>query len=172
MTQVYQRVVILGGAGAGKSTLARALGGRLDLPVTHLDRLCYDPGWMRVGAEEFSNRVSQALQGDRWVVEGTYHEASVISLPRADLVVWVQQPVLLRLWRAWRKTRRHRNAPRADRPDGCAEGFDLAYARTVLSFGRWTSAIEASVKGVAAQARVLCVRSDREVAALVEGLGA
>ncbi|MGA0601959.1 MATE family efflux transporter [Caulobacter sp. KR2-114] len=163
-----RRIVVMGGAGAGKSTLARRLGERLGLPVTHLDRLFYGPGWAPVGEDAFRARVAAALAGDAWVVEGTYHEAAALSLPRADLVIWLDRPTALRLWRTWRKTRIGRMRPRADRPDGCDEGFGLTYVRTILAFGAWTRAVEASVRRVASRATVLCLRSDRQVDALVE----
>lgn len=164
-----RRIVVIGGAGAGKSTLARRLGERLGLPVTHLDRLFYGPGWTPVGGTVFRARVAEALAGDAWVVEGTYHDASALSLPRADLVIWLDRPFALRLWRTWRKTRIGRARPRADRPDGCLEGFGWRYVATILSFGGWTRRVERSVRAVAAGATVLCLRSDAEVAALVDG---
>jgi adenylate kinase family enzyme len=40
-----QRVAIIGSRGAGKSTLARKLGGILGLPVIHLDKEYWQPGW-------------------------------------------------------------------------------------------------------------------------------
>ena len=172
MRRAVQRIVILGGAGSGKSTLARALGARLDLPVVHLDRLYYAPAWTPVGPAVFRERVAQALAGEQWVVEGTYPDAAPVSLPWADLVVWLERPAALRLWRAWRKTRRHRGQPRADRPADCPERFGLRYAMTVLRFGAWTPAVEASVRNLAREAEVACLRSDAEVRALVEGLGA
>ena len=170
MGRIAQRVVILGGAGSGKSTLARELGARLALPVVHLDRLYYGPDWTPVGAEVFRERVAGALAGERWVVEGTYPDAAPVSLPRADLVLWLERPAALRLWRAWRKTRHHRGQPRADRPDDCPERFTLRYAMTVLSFGAWTPAVEASVRNLARVAEVACLRSDAEVRALAERL--
>jgi len=165
-----RRIVVMGGAGAGKSTLARALGERLGLPVTHLDRLYFGPDWRAVGEAAFRDRVAEALAGDAWVVEGTYHEASQISLPRADLVIWLDRPALLRLWRSWNKVRRHRGQVRADRPDGCEEGFSLRYAAMIFSFGAWTGRVEASVRRVAAQARVICLRSDAEARTALERL--
>ena len=35
----YHKVLIVGCGGAGKSTLARAMGERFGLPIVHLDRL-------------------------------------------------------------------------------------------------------------------------------------
>jgi len=40
-----QRIAIFGAAGAGKSMLARQIGQILALPVIHLDRLCWEPGF-------------------------------------------------------------------------------------------------------------------------------
>ena len=66
-----QRIVILGNAGSGKSTLARAMGKRLGVPVVHLDTLFWEPGWVEPDAEQFRQRVGEAIAGDSWVCEGT-----------------------------------------------------------------------------------------------------
>jgi hypothetical protein len=124
---VVRRIAILGGAGSGKSTLARDMGYRLGVPVIHLDRLMYDPGWTRVATTVARGRLSNALPAEAWIVEGSYSEVSDLTLPKAELVVWIDQPTWLRAWRAWSKTRRHRDGPRSDRPDGCADAFDLHY---------------------------------------------
>jgi len=39
------RVVIIGNASGGKSTLARKLAPHRDLPLTEIDRLLWQPGW-------------------------------------------------------------------------------------------------------------------------------
>ena len=90
-------------------------------------------------------------------------------MPHADLVIWVDQPAWLRLWRAWRKTRLHRGRPRADRPDDCEEGFNLAYARTVLKFGAWSPALERRLTEAAGRPP-LRLRGDRAAARFVARL--
>jgi len=154
-----RRIAILGGGGAGKSTLARRLGEALGLPVIHLDRLVFGPGWTRRGPDALRADLVRALETDGWVVEGTYAEASEITLPAADLVLWLDQPAWRRLFRAWRKTVVHRDRPRADRPDGCEEGFGWRYAWTVLSFGAWSPRLAAQLDAMAG-GRVRRVRGD------------
>ncbi len=163
------RIAILGGAGAGKSTLARQIGEARGLPVVHLDRVVFGPGWTRIAVPTARERLASMLEPGAWVVEGTYAELADLSLPRADLVIWIDQPALLRLWRAWRKTRRHRDRPRADRPDGCAEGFGWAYARTVLRFGGWSPALERRLTEAAGRPP-LRLRGDRAAARFVAQL--
>jgi hypothetical protein len=158
----------MGGAGAGKSTLARTIGEKLSLPVVHLDRCLYGPGWQKLDTDQVRANVAQALSPGHWVVDGTYSDLFDLIMP-VDLVIWIEQPVLRRLYRTWRKTRIHRDRPRADRPDDCEEAFTLGYAMTVLSFGRFTPTIERRLEA-AAPGRVLCLKGDAQVRTFVGSL--
>jgi adenylate kinase family enzyme len=161
-----RRIAILGGAGAGKSTLARQLGQALGLRVIHLDLLAFGPGWATRDVEAARADLAKALAPGAWIVEGTYGWASELTLPAADLVLWLDQPVWRRLFRAWRKTVVHRGRPRADRPDGCDEGFGWDYARMVFSFGAWTPEL-ATALDAAAGPRACRLRGDTDVRRLL-----
>jgi adenylate kinase family enzyme len=163
-----ERIVILGGAGAGKSTLARRIGERLDLSVIHLDRCIYGPNWTRLPPEVSRAKVVAAL-GERWVIDGTYPQFHDLTLAHADLVLWIEQPAWKRLWRAWHKTRLYRGQPRADRPDGCEEAFGLRSLLTVLRFGRWSNAVGTRLQQQT-PGRVLRLRGDKDVKQFVETL--
>ncbi|MFP5225212.1 MAG: hypothetical protein ACLGH3_06640, partial [Actinomycetota bacterium] len=52
------RVLVLGGTGAGKSTFARRLGVATGLPVVHLDLLWWRPGWIESPRAEFDAAVA------------------------------------------------------------------------------------------------------------------
>ncbi|MFI6132271.1 hypothetical protein [Micromonospora sp. NPDC051141] len=41
-----RRILVVGSSGAGKSTVAGELARRLDLPLIHLDRHYWRPGWV------------------------------------------------------------------------------------------------------------------------------
>ncbi len=159
-----------GRRGRRESTLARAIGERLGLPVIHLDRFVFGPGWTPIETGTVRARLYEALAADRWVVEGTYPQLQDLTLPRADLTIWIEQPALRRLFRAWRKTRLHRGRPRADRPDGCEEGFGFSYVRTVFHFGRWTRLVERAIRA-ATPGQVIVLRGDRAVANFLDSLG-
>jgi adenylate kinase family enzyme len=164
-----RRIAILGGGGAGKSTLARRLGAALDLPVIHLDRLVFGPGWVRRSVDALRADLIEAIEPGSWIVEGSYAEASEITLPAADLVLWLDQPVWLRLFRCWRKTVDHRGRARADRPDDSEERFTWRYARMVLSFGAWSPDLAARLDA-AAGGRFRRVRGDAAARRLFDEL--
>ncbi|MGE0725377.1 MAG: topology modulation protein [Alphaproteobacteria bacterium] len=166
-----QRIVVVGCSGGGKSTLARAIGARLGLPVVHLDVLFWRPGWVESPREPFRARVAEALAGDRWVVDGSFANSLDLRLPRADLLVEVDLPRWRCILRALRRVVRYHGRNRPDLAPGCPEKFDPAFLRYIWRYRRDTWPKMAA--GIAAHGpHVPRVRlaGDRAMAAFVEGL--
>lgn len=89
-----QRLSVVGSTGAGKSTLARAIAGRLAVPYFELDAFMHQAGWHPRPDSEFLDEVEKATSGAGWVVDGNYRRF-VIEGPvwqRADTVVWLDLP--------------------------------------------------------------------------------
>src|SRR5260370_41879570 len=87
-----RRIVILGCAGSGKSTLARRLGRQPQLPVVHLDRQFWGPGWTWPDIPAFRARVADAIAGEAWISDGNYVLTSFdLTLPRADTIIILER---------------------------------------------------------------------------------
>ena len=103
-----RRVVILGRGGAGKSTLARRLGGVTGLPMVELDTLFWLPGLAPADPGTWAARQRELVQRDTWILDGDlgpYDAALDARLRAADTVVVLD----LAFWRcAWRTIRRGR----------------------------------------------------------------
>jgi adenylate kinase family enzyme len=67
-----QRVAVVGSGGSGKSTLADRLGELTGLPVTHLDRLYWQPGWVATDDDRWRQLQAGLVAGERWIVDGNY----------------------------------------------------------------------------------------------------
>jgi len=120
-----ERVVIMGCSSSGKSTLARAVGAKLGLPVIHLDALYWNPNWEECETPEFRRRVEEAHRGDRWVSEGNYSTKTWdIRLSRADLVVRLRQPRMKCMRRMVMRTLKNYGQTRDDLGPECPERFD------------------------------------------------
>lgn len=168
-----QRIVILGNSGSGKSTLARTLGQRLGLPVVHLDRLFWEPGWIEADTSLFRQRVREAVAGDAWVCEGNYSRKTFdLRLPTADLIIWLDTPRRTCMRRVM--LRSALNRPRADKPDGCSEKIDrefLKFLHYVWQFDRVTRpGIEAVRLAVAPQVPVVHLRDRDQIAGFLGDL--
>jgi hypothetical protein len=99
-----ERINVVGTSCSGKTTLARALAARLDLPHVELDALFWDRAWTPVPEAVFRSRVADAVRAERWVIDGGYSPVRDLTWARADTVVWLDYPLPLVLGRWARRT--------------------------------------------------------------------
>jgi adenylate kinase family enzyme len=94
------RIVILGCAGSGKTTLARRLAELTGAPIIFLDDI-WQPHWEKQDVPTFRTLIQKAHAGDAWISDGNFAVASFdIRLPRATLVIWLERSKLYCTWRA------------------------------------------------------------------------
>ncbi|MDE2715840.1 MAG: AAA family ATPase [Chloroflexota bacterium] len=98
------RIVVLGTTGAGKTTLAAEIARVLDMPHFELDYYRFRPNWVETPNDEFRESVREALRGDRWVADGNYGLARDVIWPRATLLVWLDFPIYVVMWRLFWRT--------------------------------------------------------------------
>jgi len=99
-----QRINVVGTSCSGKTTLARELARRLDLPYVELDALFWGRAWTPVPSALFRRRVARAAGADRWVLDGGYSPVRDLIWSRADTVVWLDYPMATVLGRWARRT--------------------------------------------------------------------
>ena len=166
-----QRVMVIGISGAGKSTFAKALARRTGLPLIHLDKEFWKPGWVIPKRDEWRPKVAELAARNAWVLDGTYGSSLHLRLSRADTVVWFDYPRLkcLRraLWRSattWRKTR-------DDMAPGCPEHFDPEFARYIWRFNDiQRPEIAQALREHGGHLAPVIFRRDREVSAFLAAL--
>ena len=129
-----RRVLIIGCAGAGKSTLARKLSAALGLPLIGLDRVYWHPGWIESSPAEWREAVSRLVAQPAWVMDGNYSATFDLRMPRADTAIWLDYPRAVCLRRVlWRIIKGY-GRTRADLPDRCPEQFDAQFLRLIWKF--------------------------------------
>ncbi|MDR0531223.1 MAG: hypothetical protein LBG83_04065 [Oscillospiraceae bacterium] len=118
------RILVIGGGGSGKSTLARQLGALTGFPVLHLDYEFWQPGWVQRPPEEFAALQTDWLQQhERWIIDGNYIGTMEPRFAAATLVILLDLPRLLRLWRIHAR----RSKPRPDLRDDLKESFNKSW---------------------------------------------
>ena len=126
MSNLGQRVIVTGTAGAGKSTFSRALSERTGLPVIHLDIYFWQPGWVEPSDKAWRDKQRELLAGDAWIADGNYHETLALRVERADAVVYLDTPRWLCATRALIRGVRSRPAGFV-LPEGCDETRTLRW---------------------------------------------
>ena len=131
-----RRIALVGSGGAGKSTLATRLGAATGLPVVHLDRLYWSPGWVEPSPEDWAARVEALVAQPTWILDGNFGATAHLRIDAADLVVLVDTPRWRCLWRVLARRLRHRGTNRPDMADGCPERLDRTFVHWVWIFPR------------------------------------
>ncbi|MFK8057784.1 MAG: hypothetical protein AB8F78_16780 [Saprospiraceae bacterium] len=129
------RILILGGCGAGKSTLARRLHEKTNLPVFHLDQHYHLPNWQEPTREDWRATVQELVKGDQWIIDGNYGSSMDITLAAADTIIYLDLPTTRCFWRVIKRTWKHHGTVRPDMPEGCKERFTFEFLHYVALFG-------------------------------------
>ncbi len=95
----FQRAAVVGVTGSGKTTLADSLAARLNVPHVEMDALNWQRGWQPIERAEFRRRVDTATSAPGWVSDGNYREVRDLVWGRAQVLVWLDYPLTLILWR-------------------------------------------------------------------------
>lgn len=132
----YKKILILGNGGAGKSTFAADMGGRFSLPVVHLDKLWWLPGWVNRSEEEFDFLLSAELAKPAWVMDGNYQRTLAVRLVAADAAVLLDIPAAVCLESAYARVREYAGRTRPDMGEGCPERVDAEFEGWILKYDR------------------------------------
>jgi adenylate kinase family enzyme len=159
-----RRVLVIGSGGAGKSTFARRLGERAGLPVIHLDRHFWHPGWVETPKDEWRRRVEELCAGESWVMDGNYSGTLEVRLAACDTVIFLDLPRAVCLWRVLKRVLTYREGSRHDMAEGCHERVDLKFLYWVWTYPKRRRArILALLNDVNGQKQVVRLRSSDEV---------
>ncbi len=165
-----QRVAIVGSGGAGKTAFATALGSRTGLPVVHLDRLHWRPGWEETPSDEWAKVVAAVVRDERWIVDGNYGGTFEIRFERADTVIILG----LSRWRCTARVLRRTltNYGREVQATGCPERFDLKFLRWVWQYpARARRDLDVALDRFAGRVEVHELRTPSEVRHFLASVG-
>lgn len=132
------KIAIIGYSGAGKSTMARALGQRYGCPVLHLDAVQFLPGWRERDRGEALALVRDFMdQHDAWVIDGNYTAFErERRLREADRILLFDFPRRTCLRQVIGRYHTWRGRTRPDLAAGCPEKIDWEFLCWVVWRGR------------------------------------
>ena len=163
-----ERIIIIGCGGAGKATLARALGEKTGLPVVHLDQIWWAPGnWQHLEREEFDSRLFEEMEKPKWILDGNFNRTMEPRLEKCDTVIYLDMPwyVCMKNW-IGRGIKNWGHA-RPDMAPGCNEWFDPEMAGWIWKFNRQNRKRYLRLLAGLEGKKVYILRSRREVKAFL-----
>ncbi|RWE75568.1 AAA family ATPase [Mesorhizobium sp.] len=106
LSDLGDRICILGPSNSGKSTLANAIARKRGLDAVHLDQLFHLPNtdWQQRPRDEFIALHDAAIAGERWVMDGNYSVCMPQRFRRATGLILLDVSTPMSLLRYFRRS--------------------------------------------------------------------
>ena len=168
-----KRICIIGCSGPGKSRLSGQISALLDLPAFSLDQYYWRPGWKTPAADVWRRQLEELIQQPNWILDGTYVQYLEARLARADLVIYLDLPRLVCVFRILWRTLRWWRRLRPGAPVGCVERFDWEFFHYVWTFRRdHHPKVVDSLNRRPATSRLVTIRNSQDISTLMAELAA
>ena len=131
-----ERILIIGCGGAGKSTMARQLGDKLQIPVVHLDKLFWKPGWVEETPEEFDRKLAVEMENPRWIMDGNFNRTMPQRVAKCDTIIYLDFSRVACLLGVLKRVITTYGTVRPDMGEGCPERVDLEFLKWVWNYNR------------------------------------
>ena len=165
------KVIVIGCSGSGKSTLARSLGDLTKLPVVHLDRLWWQPGWETVSREEFDALHSAALEEPSWIIDGNFSRTLPQRLEKCDTVIYLDFDRATCVFGVLKRVITNLGKVRPDMGEGCPERFSWEFLRWVWDFNKNNREKTYRLLSEAKNVRVYILKNRHEVSKFLADIG-
>lgn len=127
-----RRILIIGISGTGKSTFARKLAARLQIPCYHMDSFIWKEHWIEAQQEEVEASLQDVHSQEAWIVEGWLDSYSHSLIESSDLILYLDfsgwRALIGGLQRWWN----YRGTHRPELANGCTESLDFGYLAVML----------------------------------------
>jgi adenylate kinase family enzyme len=85
----YNRIIIVGNNGSGKSFLAKELSAITGLPLVHLDIEFWRPNWEKPPKEEWIKKQMELTAKEKWIIDGNHTDTMELRFKAADIVIFL-----------------------------------------------------------------------------------
>ena len=89
MMNLGQKIIVLGCAGSGKSTISEKLRDVTGLPLFHLDNLWWKADKSHISRKEFDQKLEEILLSDKWIIDGDYSRTYETRFKACDTVIFL-----------------------------------------------------------------------------------
>ena len=125
-----KRIIVIGCPGSGKSTFARALQRKLNIPLQHLDMIYWRADGSFISKEDLKERLREIMAKDEWIIDGNYGSTMEMRFEKCDTVFFLDYPTEICL----AGVRERSGKPRSDMPFQSPDGADEEFVGFIKSY--------------------------------------
>lgn len=111
------KILVIGNAGSGKSTLGRQIAKYHELECYSLDKVVWKEHWKKAPRDEQRNKIKKLIARKSWVIDGVDYDI----LKAADRVIFLDIPRRVCFYRVAKRNIRYLFKSRPELPKHCPE---------------------------------------------------
>lgn len=165
-----ERILIIGCGGAGKSTMARQLGDKLQIPVVHLDKLFWKPGWVESSREEIDAKIMAEMAKPQWIMDGNYNRTLAERMRHCDTIIYLDFSRFACLMGVLKRVITTYGTVRPDMGEGCPERFDGEFLQWVWNYNKNKRESNYRLLNEATHAETIVLKNHRAVKKFLKSL--
>lgn len=91
----FNKIIVIGCSGGGKSTFAKQLAEITGLPLYHLDNIYWLPDTSHLERPVFIKKQKEIMKTDRWIIDGNYSKTIRYRIKECELAFFFDIPTEL-----------------------------------------------------------------------------
>ena len=128
-----KKIAIICNAGSGKYILAQKLHALIKLPMYHLDKYFWKPGWVRPDLVEYEKIHNALCDKDEWIIDGMNLKFLAYRAQKADMIIFLDIPRYKCFWNIFKRTWKYYGKETSSGAKGCVERFNWEF----IKFLKW-----------------------------------
>jgi len=128
------KIMVIGLACSGKTTIAQQLGEVLNLPVFHMDKIIWQEDWVKAPDTSFKHAQQQILNKENWIYEGFNPSTLSKQVESADRIIYLNKSHVVITFNYLKRLIQHRDRARASMPEGNVEHFSFSYIKWLWKY--------------------------------------
>ena len=121
-----KKIVLMGNAGSGKSTLSMKIHEITSIPVFHLDKILWKADWERTPEDEFTTKHNQILEKPSWIIDGVAYKSTYEKrFEASDTIIFLDTSLEICKERALQRMKEDLIRPNPYVTEGCRYPIEL-----------------------------------------------
>jgi adenylate kinase family enzyme len=133
------------------------------LPLYHLDREYYKPGWVKPTSEVWKQKILELCEKSQWIIDGNYISSLETRMQYADLLILLDVNRVKCLYRAVMRAVLPSKKHRSDMAEGCNERHDKEFYHFIWNFNKTTRPRIMQLIDEHKELEVVILRNNREI---------
>ena len=165
----YNRIILIGSPGSGKSWLAKRIADITGYKLYHLDKEFHLPNWQRPHRDIWVEKQEKMISGKKWIIDGHYNNTIELRYAAADLVIFLDINPFVCMWGAAKR----QGKKRSDFPDYLTEPkvfsrLFLNFCKDIWTFPKWGRRTVKNLREQYPKKEFLHIRSRRQIKKLLK----